>query len=131
MGSSLVARPLGLFLLFVSTAQCLYYGNDSTIVWGPCSGIPVSVDTVVCGHLPVPLDYTAPDSNQTLTLQLAKVPATKTPVLGTILLNFGGPGLTGREDLALIGDVLQDMSGGHHDLVVFDPRSVSHLHRLY
>ena len=46
------------------------------------------------GTLAVPLDYNSPQSeNNTLILDILKVDATKEPRLGSVLTNWGGPGL--------------------------------------
>lgn len=72
--------------------------------WGACNATEVSSRVpIVCGNLKVPLDYTEPSSNATLTLQLARVPASLQPSKGSILFNFGGPGATGRGTLGLLG----------------------------
>lgn len=76
----------------------------------------------MCGNLEVPLDYTEPSSNATLTLQLARVPASSQPSKGSILFNFGGPGATGRGTLGLLGPALLALTSGHYDLIAFDPR---------
>jgi hypothetical protein len=46
-----------------------------------------------CAKLSVPLDYTVSNS-EPLALDLFRVPATEKPVLGSVLINFGGPGGT-------------------------------------
>jgi hypothetical protein len=54
------------------------------------------------GTLAVPLDYTLPQSeNNTLTLNILKVNATKAPKLGSVLTNWGGPGLNATYWLTL------------------------------
>jgi hypothetical protein len=54
------------------------------------------------GTLAVPLDYTLPQSeNNTLTLNILKVNATKAPKLGSVLTNWGGPGLDATSWLAV------------------------------
>ena len=53
-----------------------------------------------CATLSVPLDYTKQTSGR-LDLQVFKVNATAEPVLGTVLINFGGPGGTGAELLPI------------------------------
>jgi hypothetical protein len=60
-----------------------------------------------CGALQVPLDYTEPSSNATLHLELAKVPALIQPSRGSILFNFGGPGIPGRRSLGALAGLLQ------------------------
>ncbi|GME23738.1 Nedd8-like protein [Neofusicoccum parvum] len=90
------------------------------IQWGPCTlngSLPIE-----CGNVSVPLDYSSSNSTKTLTLELLKVPALEKPSKGSVLINFGGPGNTGRETLAAGAAKLQAITGGHHDLVTFDPR---------
>ncbi len=77
------------------------------IQWGACNETAInSTLPVECGNLGVPLDYTEPTSNETLTLELLRVPAAVQPSRGSILFNFGGPGVTGRGALALLAPAL-------------------------
>ncbi|RYP37233.1 hypothetical protein DL767_003052 [Monosporascus sp. MG133] len=95
----------------------------SVIHWGPCDDIQTDNTTAIeCGDLQVPLDYTKPTSNETLRLQLLRVPAAVQPSQGSIQFNFGGPGEVGRQSLADTAPLLQALTGGSHDLVAFDPR---------
>ncbi|KAL1616078.1 hypothetical protein SLS56_011559 [Neofusicoccum ribis] len=90
------------------------------IQWGPCTlngSLPIE-----CGNVSVPLDYSSSNSTKTLTLELLKVPALEKPSKGSVLINFGGPGNTGRETLAAGAAKLQAITGDHHDLVTIDPR---------
>lgn len=102
-------------LLLADAASALpkYEGRSpptqAPLEWAPCEleGIPkeeikVSFD---CAKLPVPLDYTNPESDELLPIQLVKVNATKEPVLGSVLFNPGGPGSSATEDLVKVGDI--------------------------
>ncbi|KAI0508519.1 TAP-like protein-domain-containing protein [Xylaria bambusicola] len=80
---------------------------------------------VECGTLAVPLDYTDVNSTETLELSLVKVPAVRKPAKNSILFNFGGPGLEDRYSLAGLGDMLQAVTGGEHDLITWDPRGTA------
>ncbi|PYI02585.1 proteinase [Aspergillus sclerotiicarbonarius CBS 121057] len=80
--------------------------------------------SMICGTLDVPLDYTDSSSNKTLTLDIAKWPATKQPVAEPIIFNFGGPGENSFEGLGLYGEEFQAILGGHNDLIAFNPRGV-------
>ncbi|KAL8923933.1 MAG: hypothetical protein Q9208_004370 [Pyrenodesmia sp. 3 TL-2023] len=74
----------------------------------------------------VPLDYANGSSNTSMRLRLVKINASKQPKQGTILLNPGGPGQSGREFLAgEYGAALQVATGGVYDLIGFDPRNDS------
>ncbi|KAK8065355.1 hypothetical protein PG997_012102 [Apiospora hydei] len=95
--------------------------DSSTIRWAPCPA-DVAAPPTLCGELLVPLDYTNNESNETLTLQLAKVPATTQPSRGSVLMNFGGPGNDGRTMLGQYAPFLPLGSGGEFDLIAVDPR---------
>lgn len=82
------------------------HARSEKIAWGNCEDEGVTAPAQ-CGNLTVPLDYTEPDSGKTLQLQLLKVPAIRGPKKGTILFNFGGPGLEARLSLFRDGDILQ------------------------
>jgi hypothetical protein len=77
-----------------------------------------------CGSLAVPLDYTD-ENSKTLNLTLLKVKATKKPFKGSILYNPGGPGVPGASALAGDWPILMAMTGGHFDIIGFDPRYFS------
>jgi hypothetical protein len=81
--------------------------NAPKMKWGACNETEVdSTVPIECGNLSVPLDYTEPNSNATLNLELDRVPAAVQPSKGSILFNFGGPGATGRDNLALLAPLL-------------------------
>jgi hypothetical protein len=80
-------------LFLASTAQSLTVRTPTAIQWHACEEsypIPVS-----CGSILVPLDYTEPQSPERLNLTLFKTHAVKEPFRGSILTNFGGPGVSG------------------------------------
>jgi pimeloyl-ACP methyl ester carboxylesterase len=95
----------------------------SKIHWGSCDQAELNATGKIdCGNVRVPLDYTDKVSNKTLEIELVRWRAAVQPSKGSILLNFGGPGLTGRSSLVATGPLLQALSGGVYDLVVFDTR---------
>ncbi len=79
--------------------------RQSDINWGACE--LKAGPGYDCANLTVPLDYTDSKSNRTLTLQLLRVPAVNTPKKGSILVNFGGPGIDGRTQMNSTGSLLQ------------------------
>ncbi|KAI4224594.1 MAG: hypothetical protein L6R36_004547 [Xanthoria steineri] len=114
-------REILTFLLFLSVAIGQHIPKRN-ITWFPCPEA-TSVN-VTCGFLTVPLDY-ANTSTATMRLSMVKMNASKQPKQGTILLNPGGPGSSGREFLAgSDGPGLQIATGGTFDLIGFDPRGV-------
>ncbi|KAL8869399.1 MAG: hypothetical protein Q9198_007898, partial [Flavoplaca austrocitrina] len=105
-------------LLSLAAGQQAPNGN---ITWSPCQEktlLPLS-----CGSLTVPLDYVNVASNASMQLSMVKLQASKQPKQGTILISPGGPGISGREQLAGPDAVgLQISTGGVYDLIGFDPR---------
>ena len=73
--------------------ECSEDSEKIAINWTDASTVLGRPDTYL-GKLAVPLDYTLPQSkNNTLTLNILKVNATREPKLGSVLTNWGGPGL--------------------------------------
>ena len=75
-----------------------------------------------CATLKVPLDYADNDSNEKLTLNLVRSPATAVEKLGTILTNFGGPGQEGLPNMPIFAPILSPILKGQFDIVSWDPR---------
>ena len=100
-------------LLPLSLALSAYATNharaDENIAWGSCETQIKTVATlpVQCGNITVPLDYTDTESDATLDVQVLKVPTDKTPKKGSIIFNFGGPGVEARATLAQRAELLQ------------------------
>ncbi|KAF5986154.1 general amino acid permease [Fusarium bulbicola] len=115
---------------------------DKGIEWTRCNlGIPdykkyEKNKAFECGTLEVPLDYTGKHTNTTI-LNLIKLKAdekaTEKSPKGSIIVNFGGPGVSGVETLLslqkaldVVGDVSVDDVRGffdlQHDIISFDPR---------
>lgn len=80
--------------------------NNTVIQWGTCEEDYGGLARVDCGRLYVPLDYTEPQK-ETLSLELLRAPASVQPAKGSILLNFGGPGVPARLSLAAVAPLLQ------------------------
>ncbi|MEV4801699.1 alpha/beta hydrolase [Nonomuraea sp. NPDC049421] len=70
----------------------------------------------------VPLDYAHPEGDR-IGLSMARLPATGRKV-GSIVLNFGGPGASGVDTLLQSKDVVSPAIREHFDVVSFDPRGV-------
>ena len=70
-----------------------------------------------CAAILAPLDYADP-SKQAITLSLAKKAATKSPKLGTLFVNPGGPGASGRNLVAYFPSTGLEQ----YDILGWDPR---------
>ncbi|MFD7433933.1 alpha/beta hydrolase [Streptomyces sp. NPDC059861] len=90
------------------------------VVWKKCEGGTVPRD-LQCGKVTVPLDYARPDAG-TLDLALARYRASGHK-RGSLLLNFGGPGVPGVSELAHSRDDFMGLTDGY-DVVSLDPRGV-------
>lgn len=90
------------------------------ITWSACPGEDMPKD-LECGKVTVPLDYARPGAG-TLDLAMARYRATERPQ-GSVLLNFGGPGGAGIQELASGGKDFMHLTNGY-DVVTFDPRGV-------
>ncbi|GAA6010280.1 hypothetical protein JCM11491_006246 [Sporobolomyces phaffii] len=93
------------------------------INWSPC---PDSRETFCSLHR-VPLDYTHPKPNETVSLALRMLPATVPPAqqLGYLFINPGGPGGSGTEAVVRFGAELQVILEGRYNVVSWDPRGVN------
>ncbi|KAH8651203.1 peptidase S33, tripeptidyl-peptidase [Xylariales sp. PMI_506] len=109
-------------LAFLELSHALAY-RSTGVQWQACDPIEFnSTVTLECSTLLVPLDYTAPNSTETLALNLIRTPAITQPSKGSILFNFGGPGEPGRSSFSALAAELLPLTGGTFDLVAFDVR---------
>ena len=103
--------------------------DSSGLDWQPCSDLNqllldflhLEVPNFDCANLTVPLDYTDPNS-EPLTLNLFRYNATQQPALGSVIINFGGPGGSGAEDLLNWGRGIGANIGPQWNLITWDPR---------
>lgn len=77
-----------------------------------------------CATVTVPLDPSHPGP-ATLPLAIDRRPASG-PSAGSLLVNPGGPGASGVDDLPTIVAMLSPALTGHFDIVGFDPPGVGH-----
>ncbi|MFI9236205.1 alpha/beta hydrolase [Streptomyces sp. NPDC053079] len=89
------------------------------LVWKACATGPGE-----CADLRVPLDYRRPSGPQ-VTIAVSRLLSDRPQARrGTLLVIPGGPGGSGREKLAKVGDELRKETRGVYDIVSFDPRGV-------
>ena len=86
--------------------------------WSPC-------DDALCADALVPLDYDTP-SGPKISLHLARYDGNPTHRIGTVFVNFGGPGGAGATIIRTsgFGAALRDALGGYFDVIGFDPRGI-------
>ncbi|MGW0811504.1 alpha/beta hydrolase [Nonomuraea sp. NPDC002799] len=91
-----------------------YYGQR--LAWSSCGG------GYECGTLKVPLDYTKPRGKQ-MKISMIRLRAGGKKI-GSLVLNFGGPGMSGVDSLKASKSVVSASLREHFDVVSFDPRGV-------
>ncbi|MFG1705877.1 alpha/beta hydrolase [Nonomuraea sp. M3C6] len=91
-----------------------YYGQR--LAWSGCgSGYE-------CAKLKVPLDYSKPGGKQ-IKISMVRLRATGKKI-GSIVLNFGGPGMSGVDSLKASKEIVSASIRQRFDVVSFDPRGV-------
>ena len=86
--------------------------------WSRCHG------SFQCATATVPLDYNQPHG-ATITLPVVRLPAADPAGrIGSLFVNFGGPGTGGVGELVSLGPRYPDLLRQRFDLVSFDPRGV-------
>jgi pimeloyl-ACP methyl ester carboxylesterase len=87
--------------------------------WTPCNG------DLQCGSLVVPLSYTDPGNGQTISVAVVRHPAdVPSDRIGSLVIDPGGPGVSGVDDMANELSVLTPGLLDDFDIVMFDPRGV-------
>lgn len=91
------------------------------MAWGDCDG----ADAFDCASVEVPSDYDRPHG-PTTTVAVTRLPATDPANrIGSVFVNFGGPGGEGVSTLHRLGHQLFEPSVRERfDIVSFDPRAV-------
>lgn len=89
---------------------------EQQITWKKC-------DEGSCGTIEVPLDYANP-TGKTINVAVAREAATGKHRLGSLLMNPGGPGVSGVDFLKDVVSVVPKQVRAAYDLVSFDPRGV-------
>lgn len=117
---SLVASLCGTALLAIALTANAIPPPVPVLNWNPCAP-----DGAVCASAQVPLDYADPAGAKTYVV-LARYAVNPANKLGTVFVNFGGPGVSGVTRLIQsgFGLTLRALLGGRFDVVAVDPRGV-------
>jgi pimeloyl-ACP methyl ester carboxylesterase len=118
----LIGSLLGTALLAIGLAASANASPVPVLNWNPCSP-----DGAVCAAAQVPLDYDDPAGAKTFVV-LARYPVNPATKIGTVFVNFGGPGVSGITRLIQsgFGLTLRALLQGRFDVVAFDPRGVGY-----
>src|SRR3954451_20644889 len=77
-----------------------------------------------CTALRVPVDYSQPDGDQVSLAVSRRRASTPSKRIGSLIVNFGGPGDAGASTLADFAGAYPDEIRQRYDVVSFDPRGV-------
>jgi pimeloyl-ACP methyl ester carboxylesterase len=108
-----------------------FYGQP--LSWGPCGSYARSEQAkssfgdgqLQCARMTVPLDYAKPDGQKISLGVLRRKASVQDKRIGSLVINPGGPGVSGMEAAAgLAGKVGGNELGKRFDLVGFDPRGI-------
>ena len=91
------------------------------IAWHTCSDR--SLARAECGSVTVPRDWSTPRDGETVHLAISRVVHTATPYDGVMLVNPGGPGVSGLA-LSTVGAQVPGRVGVRYVWIGFDPRGV-------
>jgi pimeloyl-ACP methyl ester carboxylesterase len=92
-------------------------GKRTQLRWRSCE------DGFQCAKLRVPRDWDRP-RGRSIQLALIRLPATKKRVVGSLLINYGGPGASGVTSLRQSGKLIRRATLGRMHVVSWDPRGV-------
>jgi pimeloyl-ACP methyl ester carboxylesterase len=111
-------------LLATQAAALVPRQTPSPPKWGDCPEELSANATapVECASFAVPLDYSSSNASETLDLSLLRVPAVREPKKGSVLVNFGGPGVGVIASLSNRANMMLATTGGHYDIIGWDPR---------
>lgn len=116
------ASPPGHQAATTSGTAETYKKTPAPLTWARCGELPDEVRE--CATLTVPLDYADPDG-ATIDLALARIPA-RGPgeKVGSILVDPGGPGISGVDEILTLPSQLSDAVEERYDIVGWDRRAV-------
>jgi pimeloyl-ACP methyl ester carboxylesterase len=99
-----------------AAAPSVHAATSASLRWHQCA------KSFECASLPVPVDYSAP-TGETVDVALIRAPArVPNARVGTLVVNFGGPGDAGTETLPLAISTFPAEIRDRFDVVSFDPR---------
>jgi len=90
----------------------------STLAWSDCA------DGFECATLTVPKNWAQQDG-EAIEISLSRLPAFAEESEGVLLINWGGPGAPGVQELRTYGERVQQATQGRLDLVSWDPRGLA------
>jgi pimeloyl-ACP methyl ester carboxylesterase len=93
------------------------------VAWRACSDASLAHAHARCASVAVPMDWAAPRDGRVVHLAISRVAHTASTSDGVMLVNPGGPGVSGLE-LSTLGAQVPGRVGARYDWIGFDPRGV-------
>jgi pimeloyl-ACP methyl ester carboxylesterase len=112
--------------VYVCGAALLAFAGVAGAVSPPVPALNwTECDDALCADALVPLDYDSP-SGEKISLHLARYAVDPSGRIGTIFVNFGGPGAAGATIIRAsgFGSALRAALGNRFDVIGFDPRGI-------
>jgi pimeloyl-ACP methyl ester carboxylesterase len=113
-------------------APHITFGSCAGLV-APEEGIPEEKRAefdVRCGTITVPVEWDAPDGD-TIDVQVVRARwKNQTDRIGSLIVNFGGPGQSGLDRMSYFPYSLTDDLLARFDIVTFDPRGAGRSHGI-
>jgi pimeloyl-ACP methyl ester carboxylesterase len=108
------------------TGLATYYA--ARVTWAPCTSTAAAADFInltgfQCAGVRVPLDYRHPTGRK-ISIGIARLPASGSHKIGSLLIDPGGPGSSGLDYLTGATSVIPASVRARFDIVGFDPRGV-------
>ncbi|MFL1377473.1 alpha/beta hydrolase, partial [Nocardiopsis sp. frass4] len=94
--------------------------TDQELDWGACDSGPSDAE---CATYEVPLDYDEPEGDR-IEIAVKRMAATGDDVIGSLLVNPGGPGGSGYDYVDHASYIVSEQVRDRFDLIGFDPRGV-------
>jgi pimeloyl-ACP methyl ester carboxylesterase len=95
--------------------------TPAPVRWHACSGS--SLARAQCATVAVPMDWASPRDGRLVHLAISRVRHSARPYDGVMLVNPGGPGVSGLA-LSTVGAQVPGRIGDRYDWIGFDPRGV-------
>ena len=101
--------------------------SETAIPWRACKDAAAGLQ---CARVAVPLDWSQPDG-RTISLSVIRRPASRPAQrIGSLFVNFGGPGVAGVATVKRLGPRLNRLGRGRFDVVSWDPRGTGESTRI-
>jgi pimeloyl-ACP methyl ester carboxylesterase len=119
LASSWLPKVIVIALALTCAGVCAAPAAADSINWTPCKEAEKGLE---CARVQVPLNWSEP-AGPKISLAVIRRPASKPAQrIGSLFVNFGGPGVAGVTTVKGSGKSLDQLGDGRFDIVSWDPR---------